>query len=349
MKNLFIVFALLLSVNIAEISAQSAQSSVPRKQNKTFVSVPVTVSDREGRYISDLKKEDFAVFQDNVRQEISFFAVYDEPLNIVMLLDTSGSTAESLGKIKNAAGDFIDLMNPEDKCLLATFDYQLKTLNSFTSDKANLKKTLDKIVSAERDGTILYNSLDKISKETLAGVEGRKVIVLLSDGRDFGSSLTEKQLLARLEETDVMIYTIFYDTTADSGKFLAANNTGVKEKSKKAPKPKKKKKGVYSVFIPAQSDQPNETEIELQEKKAESQGVESLKEIADLTAGRYYASTTPKLSDVFKKAAGEMRQQYRLGYQMEGLEKKEGAYNIVVKVNKSDAIVRARPSFRPKK
>src|SRR5687768_6414983 len=95
-------------------------SIVPAQSDKTFISVPVSVSDREGRYISGLKKDDFTILQDNKPQKVTFFATEDEPVSVALLIDTSASTKAVLDKIRDAAKDFIRLLNKDDKCLIAT-------------------------------------------------------------------------------------------------------------------------------------------------------------------------------------------------------------------------------------
>ena len=125
-----------------------------------IVSVPVTVSDREGRYISGLKKEDFNIFEDGVRQNVALFATEDEPLSVALLLDTSASTKDVLDKIKSAARDFIELLNPKDQCQIATFDSNVKFLNPFTSDRQMLLGSLNQARTATEDGTVLFRAVE---------------------------------------------------------------------------------------------------------------------------------------------------------------------------------------------
>ncbi len=132
MKIIFALLFLMVLTLPIELRAQVTEPDKSQKTNRTLVSVPVSVSDREGHYISDLRKEDFTLYQDGIEQKISFFAKYDEPLNIALLLDTSVSTKDTLEKIKDAAKDFIELLNPNDQCLIATFDSQVNILPSGT-------------------------------------------------------------------------------------------------------------------------------------------------------------------------------------------------------------------------
>ncbi len=351
MKIIFALLFLMVSTLSIALHAQTADSEKIKKTNKTLVSVPVTVSDREGRYIPGLKKEDFTVYQDGVKQNIAFFATYDEPLNIALLLDTSVSTKDTLEKIKDAAKDFIELLNPNDQCLIATFDSQVNILNSFTSNQQTLKSSLDKVQSATQDGTVIYRVVEQIAQKSFNNIKGRKVIVLLSDGKDLGSSITKDALLNLLEESDVLIYTVFYKTGAGDNKLAIDSGGTVKDvKDDKKPQKKKpqKKKKEYSVFIPAQEGLPSDEEIKLIEKNADIKAIDSLKEISDATAGRFYLSDTPKLREVFKKVADELTQQYRLGYRSKDAANDAAVHNISVKVERSDVVVRARGKFRAK-
>jgi len=351
MKIIFALLFLMVLILPIELHAQITEPDKIKKTNKTFVSVPVSVSDREGHYISGLKKEDFTLYEDGVEQKITNFATYDEPFNIALLLDTSISTKDTLEKIKDAAKDFIELLNPNDQCLIATFDSQVNILNSFTSNQQNLINSLNKVQTAVQDGTVIYRAVEQIAQKSFDNVQGRKVIVLLSDGKDFGSSVTKDELFNQLEESDVLIYTLFYKTGAGLNKLKIGSDVTVKEgmeNKKQQKKKQQKKKKEYSIFIPAQVDLPSDEEIEFVERKADIEAIDFLKEMSDTTAGRFYPSDTPKLSEIFKKVAGELRQQYRLSYQSKDAGNDALAHNINVKVKRSDVVVRARGKFRAK-
>jgi VWFA-related protein len=316
----------------------------------TEISVPVAVSDREGHYVNGLKKGDFTLFEDGVEQKITSFATYDEPLNVALLLDTSISTKDTLDKIKDAAKDFVELLKPTDKCLIATFDARVNLLNSFTSSKETLEYSLDKLQTATQDGTVIYSAVEQIIQKSFNNVQGRKAIVLLSDGKDLGSSVTKDKLLNLLEESEVLIYTVFYKTGAGNKLTIDSNGTIKEVKSDKKPSKKKspKKNKDYTVSIPAQIGLPSESEIEFLERNADIEAINFLKEMSDTTAGRIYFSDTAKLREIFKKVAAELKQQYRLGYRTKDAGNNAAVRNITVKVKQSDAVVRTRGKFRAK-
>jgi len=325
---------------------------VQGQSDRTFVSVPVSVSDREGRYISGLEKDDFVIYQDGKEQKVTFFATEDEPVSVALLIDTSESTKAVLTDIRQAAKDFVELLNKNDRCMVATFDSEVKVLEPFTTDREMLGKSIENIQSGEKEGTVVFNAVDRLAREYFPKMQGRKVIILLSDGKDFGSSVSKRDLFSQLEESDVMIYSIFYQTGR-----VKVNDTGaVKEpeikpaavvKQPEPTKPAKKKKKGYSIRIETSRDPNTPEEIRLIDKVTSSEAVNVLQEMSDTTAGRFYMSDAQKLSQIFKRIASEVRQQYRLGFYSRGGEAAVPA-NIMVKVNRTDAVVRARGKYRQK-
>jgi VWFA-related protein len=323
------------------------------QSGKTFVSVPVSVSDREGRYISGLEKDDFRIYRDGKEEKITFFATEDEPVTVALLIDTSESTRPVLDKIREAADDFIKLLNSKDECMVATFDSEVKIINRFTSDRDELEKSLEKIQSGEKEGTIVFSAVDKIVRENFAQKQGRKVIVLLSDGKDFGSSVSKRDLFGSLEESDVMIYSIFYQTGrvfVDSKGTVKPETEIEKPKETEKPrKPEKKKKKKYTIRLSLPKETNTPEEIERVDQVSSKEAVNVLQEMSDTTAGRFYMSDAPNLSQIFKKIAADLREQYRLGFNTENAANESVVNNIIVKVNRADAVVRARGKYLAKK
>lgn len=344
MKIIFVLLFLTLLILPGNLPAQNTETAAGSETKKSFVSVPVIVSDREGHYIPGLKKEDFSVYQDGVKQKITFFSTYKEPLKITLLLDTSKSTRNVIDKIRDAAKNFVESLNPNDQCQVATFDSQVKIINSFTSNQATIKDSLDKIKINNYGGTLMFSAVNQIAQESFKNVKGRKVIVLLTDGNDFGSSLTKNEFLNLLEESDTLIYTIFFKTGKDNGK---SENTDAKpKKKKKIKKPRKSKKENSAQAIYAPTDE----EMELLERSDEIEAIDSLKKMSDITAGRFYISSIPDLKKVFKNITGELSQQYRLGYDSKNTAgRAAAAHEISVKVDRPDVVVRARGTFRTRK
>ena len=343
MKIIFALSFLMLLILPGEMRAQNTIFGSDEEDGKSFVSVPVTVSDREGHYIPDLKKEDFTIYQDGVKQKTIFFSTYNEPLKIVLLLDTSKSTRNVIGKIKNAAKEFVDSLKKTDECQVATFDSKVNVINSFTSDHQAIKNSLDQIKINNYGATLMYNAVNQIVQNSFKDTKGRKVIIVLTDGNDFGSSLTKEEFLNRLEESDILIYSIFFKTDESFD-----DSADVSKKSKK-----KKKKSKENRINAANSAQvvykPTDEEIKNLEKKEFDEAVDTLKKMSDITAGRFYLSDVPKLKKVFKTITGELTQQYRLGYDAKNAANDLPTHEISVKVDRPDVVVRTRGTFRTKK
>jgi Ca-activated chloride channel family protein len=194
----------------------------------TLVSVPVSVMDRDGRYIFDLKQEDFHIYEDGAEQEIAHFSNVEQPFSVVMLMDSSSSTISYIDQIKEAAGAFIAQLREKDSVLPITFDgTQHALLYNRTSNRRALSAALEKMRTDEgNNGTRLYDSVD-FAYQLLKRVRGRKAIILFTDGDDTWSKATLEGTLRDATELDALIYTIHYGSSP-SALYLAslAEKTG---------------------------------------------------------------------------------------------------------------------------
>ncbi|NJM53151.1 MAG: VWA domain-containing protein, partial [Blastocatellia bacterium] len=179
----FVGLLLLLTVNLF---AQNNNEEVIKVET-ALVNIPVIVSDRNGRYISDLKTENFSVFEDGKQQKIEYFANQESPINVAILLDTSLSTKKVLGKIKKAAGEFLRQLQPSDRALIVSFDNNVEILSELTSDQRKLNNAVRNAEIGDRVGTVMHDAVFEIIDKKFADVKGRKAIILLTDGKDFGS------------------------------------------------------------------------------------------------------------------------------------------------------------------
>src|SRR5712691_5925102 len=150
-----------------------------------LITVPAEVMDRNGRYIGNLRKEDFRIFENGVEQQLSYFAAVEQPFTVALLLDVSGSTQSRLQAIRSAANTFIKRLRPNDRLLLVSFDGKINVLTEAVTLSELRKKKLR--LDAVNDGTLLYDAVGFVLNQRLAGIQGRKAIVLLSDGVDSGS------------------------------------------------------------------------------------------------------------------------------------------------------------------
>lgn len=184
--------------------------------NTTLVTLPVSVMDRDGRYIPNLRKEDFRLWEEGVEQDVAFFSSVDKPFSVVLMIDTSGSTRFRLEEIQDAAITFVSQLRQDDRVMIVSFDDQVRVLSDFTSDRSRLRNAIRR--TEPGDGTKLYDAVDLVMNQRLSGVEGRKAIVLFTDGVDTTSRhASYDSTLRDAEELDALVYTVQYDTYMDQG------------------------------------------------------------------------------------------------------------------------------------
>ena len=187
----------------------AGQASPPQttvfKSSAKVVPIYATVTDDQDRLVPELTKADFEILDNNVRQDISVFENQSQPITSIVMLDTSGSMTNSLKLVKAGAEQFLERLLPQDKAQVGAFNDKIQFSGSFTSDR-------DDLVAALKDidfgyPTRLYDAIDQ-SVDRLADIEGRRVIVLLTDGDDTSSKKGQGEVLDRARQEEVMIYGI---------------------------------------------------------------------------------------------------------------------------------------------
>jgi VWFA-related protein len=182
------------------------------KIDTTLVSIPVSVLERDGRFIPFLDKKDFKLYEDDVEQEISEFTPVTVPLHVVLLLDTSRSTVFKIEDIQEAAVKFTEQLRADDKVMVVSFDSKVYIGCEFTNDRERLRRAIYKTRTG--GGTKLYDAVDLVIAERLDKIEGRKAIVLFTDGVDTESrDASARSTTEQVEEADVAVYPIKYDTS----------------------------------------------------------------------------------------------------------------------------------------
>ena len=174
----------------------------------TVQTVPIyaTVLDSSGRLVPDLKQEDFEVFDNNKPAAITSFAAEVQPIAVVVALDTSGSMTLVLDLVKSAAEAFVLRLLPADRARIVSFDDKMIWSPAFTSDR---DKLIDHLRSRIQfgNGTRLWDAMYE-SVGVLKEEETRKVVLVLSDGEDYGSRLGGNDVLVKAQDDHVMVYTI---------------------------------------------------------------------------------------------------------------------------------------------
>ncbi len=307
----------------------------------TLVTVPVSITDRNGRYIADLRREDFQIYEEDIEQRVAYFASVEKPFTVVLMLDTSASTWSKLGQIRNAAAAFVEQLRPGDKVMVVSFARGFTVKCEATSDREKIRKAIQS--TGRGLSTHLYDALAHLMQKHLTVIQGRKAVVLFTDGVDASSNdATYESTVHIAEELDALIYPIRYDT------YDAASDTGgppIPQSTSRLPSILRK--------IPLPIPWPtNGGSINIGGSNGSSRadyalGERYLHDLAELTGGRVYEANRDLsyLQEAFNHIAEELRRQYSLGYYPQQRAQPGERRRIRVRVRIPDLAVRARSSY----
>jgi von Willebrand factor type A domain len=205
--SLFLVLILAVPLSLAQDPPQDVETI---KIDTNLVTVPVIASDANGVYVADLRQEEFVLTEDGVPHQIAFFGKVTLPFHVVLMLDTSSSTQDKLRVIQQAALAFVQQLQPADRVKVISFDDKVRDLNEFTSNRETLQAAIYSTRSGE--GTKVYDAME-LAMNTIRRIQGRKAIVLFTDGMDWHSdNATFNSTVRYLDEEGVIVYPIRYDT-----------------------------------------------------------------------------------------------------------------------------------------
>lgn len=309
--------------------------------NTTLVTIPVSVMDRDGRYIPNLKKEDFRLWESGVEQDVAFFSSVDKPFSLVLMIDTSGSTRFRLEDIQDAAIAFVNQLRPDDSVMVVSFDDQVRVLSEFTSDRFRLRDAIRRTHTG--DGTRLYDAVDLVLNQRLNSVSGRKAVVLFTDGVDTTSRRASYASNIRdVEELDALIYPVQYDTFSDMG---GGQGGGGNWPNSNADVLGQILGGIFGGGGRRRGGGGRGGGVGTSRQEYELAN-RYLHELADKTGARNYeADSTQNLSYAFGQIAEELRRQYSLGYYPKTSAQAGERRQIKVRVNQPNLAVRTRDSY----
>ncbi|RMG54032.1 MAG: VWA domain-containing protein [Acidobacteria bacterium] len=281
-----------------------------------LVNVPVIVRDSEGRYIADLKKSDFALFEDGRRQQIVFFATTDEPLTVALLIDTSLSTKSQFHQLQEAAIGFMEQLRPTDHVVLVAFGDEIRTTSRPAADSRELAQAVRALTTGTT--TRLYDAVMLTLIEHLNSIRGRRAIVLLTDGYDSASTLIDRDgVLELVAEVGAPVYIVAYDTQKLMERLAREQSAG---------------------------DELNERLLGLRRGYASAKVF--LRQLARLSGGRLYrADHLTDLSATFFQILLELRHLYSLGYYPNNPPRSGRFHTIHIKVNREGAQVHTRAGY----
>lgn len=306
--------------------------------NTTLVTIPVSVMDRNGRYIPNLRKEDFRIWDDGVEQQVAYFASTEQPFTVVLMIDTSGSTHFKLEEMQDAAIAFVNQLQTDDRVMVVSFDDKIRFLiDPPTNDRVALREAIMRTRTG--GGTRLYDAVDQVINQHLNQIKGRKAIVLFTDGVDTTSRKARlDDNLRDAEELDALIYPVQFDTYGDMN--LGGSWPG--------PQPRSRPSILGSIILgggwpgggwPGGGGRgPGSTR---EEYRLADQYLHAL---ADKTGARVY-DADQNLSYAFTQVAEELRRQYSLGYYPKSAGQAGERHQIRVRTDRQDLVVRARDSY----
>ena len=334
------------------------------KVDTTLVSVPVSVMDRDGKFIPNLSQSDFHIWEDGVEQRVAYFASTEKPFTVALMIDTSGSTRFKLEEIQDAAISFVNQLRADDKVMIISFSDKIRYLSPPTSDRNRLREAIMR--TEPGSGTRLYDAVDEVINQHFNHIEGRKAIVLFTDGVDTTSRQgTYESTVRDAEELDALIYPVEYDTFGDMGvmnpggswpgggssgnviidilgSILGGGNSGNYPNRGNYPSNRRSGGGRRGGGYPGggggwPGTGNSRAEYEL--------GDQYLHDLARVSGARLYNSEQQNLAVAFQSVAEELRRQYSLGYYPTNTPRAGERRNIKVRVNRPELVVRTRDSY----
>jgi Ca-activated chloride channel homolog len=302
------------------------------KIETSLVTLPVSVIDREGRFIAGLRKENFQIFEDGVQQKVEYFASVEQPFTVALLLDVSGSTESRVGEIRNSANTFISQLRANDKVMIIAFSDRVRVMCEPTNNRAVLQDAISR--SSVGGGTAIYDAVG-VAFNKLRQTEGRKAVVLFTDGVDTNSKRASTESSVReAEEMDALIYPIRYNTYEDmqnrSGGGNSTNSGG----------------GVVGAILGSILGGGKIGGTSGTSKKDYAKGLLYLQDMARVSGGRFFsADNATNLDASFRGIAEELRRQYSIGYMPENVGQPGQRKQIKIRVNRENAIVKTRTSY----
>jgi Ca-activated chloride channel family protein len=200
------------------LTAQQSQPSQPQngdgfrfRTGVELINVAVTVTDRSGRFVPGLRKEDFVVYEDDVRQDVTHFSAERVPVSLGLVVDTSGSMEGEKWEHAVSAIDrfLLDLLGGDDEVFMYRFSFDATLVQGWTSNRERLSDAMGRIFP--RGGTAMYDAVAAAVPLAASGHNRKKAIVIISDGNDTNSVTTVQEVKQAIRESEVLVYAVGID------------------------------------------------------------------------------------------------------------------------------------------
>ena len=337
MKRLVAALGLVLVGGAPSLAA--GQDPVIRAEVEAVL-VNVLVTNRNGRPMAGLKREDFRIFEDKQEQQISTFFPVDAPFSVGLLLDTSTSTYGKLGPIQDSAIEFVEQIHPQDEVMVISFDDEVYLETDFTSNKDAAARAIKNTRTGQ--STKLYDSVF-LGMDELRPQPHRKVMIIFSDGIDTTSSDTTRgETIQIARESETTIYSIQFDTRNQ----MMRPRQGPVVTPGTIPGRNPVPMGIPNPLppgLPGGGRGPRRSQVEAEY----SAGRSYLRQLASVTGGDFHEAdgNLYNLSAIFAQIAEEMRSLYSISYVSSNPKRDGGFRKIVVRVDVPDARARTRKGY----
>lgn len=308
------------------------------KVTTDLVTTPVSVLDRNGRFIAGLKQKDFKIFENGVPQKITLFQSEEQPFTVVLLIDISPSTRYKMDEIHYAAVTFVNQLRPMDKVMVVAFDQRVRVLTEEpTSEKTKLYAAIYKATFG--GGTSLYDAVNWVTDLDMIKVSGRKAVVLFTDGVDTTSRVASfESTLNSVQEVDALMYPIRYDTMLAAG--VVSTATGAPTRLPDDIAAMMAARGIAidprAFRVMGRGSSPAEY----------ARGKLYLEKLAENSGGRMFEATDIKnLEEAFAGVAEELRRQYSIGYYPEQEGRPGERRSVKIRVTRPNVVVRAKSGY----
>jgi VWFA-related protein len=338
-----ILAACALAAAVTGLAAPSAQEPVPApgavfRSGVDLVRVTATVTDRDGRFVTGLRKEDFTIFEDGVRQEIAQFASERAPVSLGILLDTSGSMSpEKMTAARDAIDRFINnLLDREDELFFVEFADEVTLGQNWTRDRQLISRAVRDTRAV--GNTSLFDAIATAVPKAETGQHRKKALLVISDGNDSHSTTKLDELQRIIRDSEVLVYALGID---------AAEREEPTRRQPRTPQspfpPGPRFPGIELPRFPIPSTPPIADTFP--RPRGERVDGDTLRKITDDTGGLTEIVRGPAgLPRATARIADELRRQYDLGYA--STRDKDGKWHIIrVEVPRRGVIVRARTGY----
>ena len=330
--------AILLLCICISASAQDRDDEVVRVES-SLVQLNVGVADRQGRAITNLSRNDFAVYEDGVRQNILNFEPTEAPFSLVLLLDMSGSTLNFRSTMKQAALRFIDALAPDDRVAVVSFsarrkkdktEDKIETLTDFTSDRRKIAYAIER--TAGSGETNFYKALKFALAELSKEGKRRKAIVVLTDGIDTEVRKEDTATTANAGSNEEAIAAVKPDASSSLNAVLnMADRMGVT---------------IYPLALPSGNPK-NLLPLTPQQAAIYVAARARLQTLANRTGGRLHEiNRLEDMGRLYAEVAAELRTLYSIAYQPSTARPRDGNWHTIsIEVLRPEMIARTRPGY----